>query len=232
MRATRTKGLNEEGFLFSMLNRRSVSGGFRSLTATLFIVFLATQLSGCAQLMLQAVSVGAMVSVDRRTAGAQLEDETIQLKAIAAVRQALGSSVNISVTSYNRQVLLTGEVPDADSKTLAERVVGQVENVRTVYNELGIENPTTLAQRGSDLYLNARVRAAFFDAPDLSSNAFKVVTTRSTVYLMGLVTSRESERAVRVTQQVNGVQRIVKVFELIREEDLAQIGQRGSRSGK
>lgn len=202
------------------------------LFAALVTVCLATQLSGCAQLMLQAVSVGAMVSVDRRTAGAQLEDETIQLKAVAALRQALGSSGNISVTSYNRQVLLTGEVPDADSKTLAERVVGQVENVRTVYNELGVENATTMAQRGSDLYLSARVRAAFFDTPGLSSNAFKVVTTRSTVYLMGLVTPRESERAVRVTQQVNGVQRIVKVFELIGEEELAQIGQRGSRGGK
>ncbi len=202
------------------------------LFAALVTVCLATQLSGCAQLMLQAVSVGAMVSVDRRTAGAQLEDETIQLKAVAALRQALGSSGNISVTSYNRQVLLTGEVPDADSKTLAERVVGQVENVRTVYNELGIENATTMTQRGSDLYLSARVRAAFFDTPGLSSNAFKVVTTRSTVYLMGLVTPRESERAVRVTQQVNGVQRIVKVFELIGEEELAQIGQRGTRGGK
>lgn len=204
----------------------------RPLSVTLLVIYLATQLSGCAQLMLQAVSVGAMVSVDRRTAGAQLEDETIQLKAVAALRQALGSSGNISVTSYNRQVLLTGEVPDADSKTLAERVVGQVENVRTVYNELGVENATTMAQRGSDLYLSARVRAAFFDTPGLSSNAFKVVTTRSTVYLMGLVTPRESERAVRVTQQVNGVQRIVKVFELIGEEELAQIGQRGSRGGK
>ncbi len=229
LRATRRNG---ERFLFLMLYQRFAGGWLRSLTTTLAMVLVATQLSGCAQLMLQAVSVGAMVSVDRRTAGAQLEDETIQLKAVAALRQALGSSGNFTVTSYNRQVLITGEVPDAASKTLAERVVGQVENVRTVYNELGIENATTLAQRGSDLYLNARVRAAFFDAPGLSSNAFKVVTTRSTVYLMGLVTVRESERAVRVTQQVNGVQRIVKVFELIGEEELAQIGQRGSRSGK
>lgn len=218
--------------LMSMPDRRSAGERLRSLALTLVTVCLATQLAGCAQLVMQAVSMGAMVSADRRTAAAQLEDETIQLKAAAALGQALGSSVNVSVTSYNRQVLLTGEVPDAASKTLAARVAGQVENVRTVYNELAIENATTLAQRGSDVYLTARVRAAFFDAPDLSSSAFKVVTTRSTVYLMGLVTPRESERAVRITQHVNGVQRIVKVFEVIGEEDLAQISQRGSRGGR
>ncbi len=216
-----------------MLNQqRSNTGRLRPIAMTLVAASLAAQLAGCAQLALQAVSMGAMVSVDRRTAGAQLEDETIQLKVVAALKQALGSSINVHVTSYNRQVLLTGEVPDAASKTLAGRVAGQVENVRTVYNELAIDNPTTLAQRGSDAYLTGRVRAAFFDAPDLSSNAFKVVTTRSTVYLMGLVTPRESERAVRITQQVNGVQRIVKVFEVIGEEELAQIGPKGSRGAK
>ncbi|MFY8102813.1 MAG: BON domain-containing protein, partial [Ramlibacter sp.] len=208
-----------------MLNQqRSDTGRRRPIAMTLAAAFLAVQVAGCAQLALQAVSMGAMVSVDRRTAGAQLEDETIQLKAVAALKQALGSSINVQVTSHNRQVLLTGEVPDAASKTLAQRLVGQVENVRTVYNELAVENLTTLVQRGSDAYLTARVRAAFFDAPDLSSNAFKVVTSRSTVYLMGLVTPRESERAVRITQQVNGVQRIVKVFEVIGEEELAQTG--------
>ncbi|MEY2801528.1 MAG: hypothetical protein RL513_1113, partial [Pseudomonadota bacterium] len=208
------------------------TGRRRPIAMTLAAAFLAVQLAGCAQLALQAVSMGAMVSVDRRTAGAQLEDETIQLKAVAALKQALGSSINVQVTSHNRQVLLTGEVPDAASKTLAQRLVGQVENVRTVYNELAVENLTTLVQRGSDAYLTARVRAAFFDAPDLSSNAFRVVTSRSTVYLMGLVTPRESERAVRITQQVNGVQRIVKVFEVIGEEELAQTGPRGTRGEK
>ena len=216
-----------------MLNQqRSDTGRRRPIAMTLVAAFLAVQLAGCAQLALQAVSMGAMVSVDRRTAGAQLEDETIQLKAVAALKQALGSSINVQVTSHNRQVLLTGEVPDAASKTLAQRLVGQVENVRTVYNELAVENLTTLVQRGSDAYLTARVRAAFFDAPDLSSNAFRVVTSRSTVYLMGLVTPRESERAVRITQQVNGVQRIVKVFEVIGEEELAQTGPRGARGEK
>lgn len=205
----------------------------RRLAVVLATALLAAQLAGCAQLVVKAVSVGAMVSVDRRSAGSQLEDETIQLKAVAALGQTLGSSVNVYVTSYNRQVLLTGEVPDAASKALAERVVRQVENVRTVYNELGVENATTLAQRGADVYVTARVRAAFFEAPDLYSNAFRVVTTRGTVYLMGRVTLRESERAAQVTQRVNGVRRVVKVFELIGEEELAQLSQQGAgrRSG-
>lgn len=204
-------------------------GRLRSFAKVLATALLAAHLAGCAQLVMQAVSVGAMVSVDRRTAGSQLEDETIQLKAVAALGQALGSSVNIYVTSYNRQVLLTGEVPDAASKELAERLVRQVENVRFVYNELGIVNATTLVQRGADVYVTARVRAAFFDAPDLSYNAFRVVTTRGTVYLMGLVTPRESERATQVTRQVSGVRRVVKVFEEISEADLAQTSQKELR---
>ncbi len=206
-----------------------LAGGRRSLAVICLTAVLASQLAGCAQVMFQAVSVGAMMSVDRRTAGAQLEDETIQLKAVTALGQALGSSVNIYVTSYNRQVLLTGEVPDAASKELSERLVRQIENVRVVYNELGVVNATTLAQRGADVYVTARVRAAFLEAPDLSSNAFRVVTTRGTVYLMGRVTPRESDRAAQVTQRVNGVRRVVKVFELIGEEELAQMGPRTAR---
>jgi osmotically-inducible protein OsmY len=204
----------------------------RSLVLKLLSALLAVQLAGCSQIVLQAISVGAMASVDRRTAGAQLEDETIQFKAVAALKQALGSSVNIYVTSYNRQVLLTGEVPDMASKQLAERLASQVENVRSVFNEMGVESATTLAQRGADVYVNARVRAAFFDAPDLSYNAFKVVTTRGTVYLMGRVTPRESDRAAQVARQVSGVRRVVKVFEVIGEEEVIQTGQKGLQGSR
>ncbi len=202
------------------------------LAVILASLLLAPGLSGCAQLVLQAVSVGAMASVDRRTAAAQLEDETIQLKAVAKLGEALGSSINAYVTSYNRQVLLTGEVPDLASKQLAERVVGQVENVRTVFNELEVVGASTLAERGSDVYVTARVRAAFFDAPDLYSNAFKVVTTRGTVYLMGRVTRREADRATQVTRQVSGVRRVVRVFEVISEEEFAQFNRNGHRPAR
>ncbi len=189
-------------------------------------------LAGCSQIAMQAVSVGATVSMDRRTAGAQLEDQAIQLKAAAALAETMGGTGNVYVASYNRQVLLTGEVPNQGSRDLSERVVRRVENVRAVYNELSVVTNATLTQRGEDVYLAARLRAAFFEAPDLSYNAFRVVATGRTVYLMGCVTSRESDRAVQVIRRVNGVSRIVKVLDMISEEELAQLSQKGCPAGR
>lgn len=191
------------------------------------VLLLAAQLVGCSQIAMQAVSVGAMVSMDRRTAGAQLDDETIQLKAVAALSQAMGTTINVYVASYNRQVLLTGEVPDAASRELSERVVSRVANVRTVYNELGVENASTLTQRSTDAYLAARIRAAFFESPDLAYNAFRIVTTRGSVYLLGSVTRRESDRAAYVVSRVPGVNRVVKMLELISEDELARMSLTG-----
>ncbi len=178
---------------------------------------LVTGLSGCAQLAMKAVSVSAGVAIDRRTAAAQLEDETIQLRAGSALDELFGAKAHINVTSYNRQVLLTGEVPDAASKQAAERAVGQIENVSRVFNELGVMNPTTLAQRGFDTYLTGRVKVALVDARGLTVTAFRVVTERGTVYLMGRVTPLEADRATALVRQIGGVQRIVRLFEIINE---------------
>lgn len=185
--------------------------------ASLMAVLLAVSLSGCAQLAVKAVSTGAMVAIDRRTAGAQLEDETIQFRANNALSEAVGPSANISVTSYNRQVLLTGEVPEAASKQKAELVASQIENVRRVFNELGVMNASTLPQRGFDAYLTGRVRASLFDARDLTVTAFRVVTERGTVYLMGRVTRREADRATELVRQVGGVRRVVRLLEIVGE---------------
>ena len=185
--------------------------------ARLPAVLLAVQLAGCAQLAVKAVSTGALVAIDRRTAGAQLEDETIQLRAGSALGEVVGPSANISVTSYNRQVLLTGEVPEAASKQKAELAASQIENVRRVFNELGVMNASTLPQRGFDAYLTGRVRASLFDAKDLTVTAFRVVTERGTVYLMGRVTRREADRATELVRQIGGVKRVVRLFEIIGE---------------
>ncbi len=184
---------------------------------------LATTLSGCAPLMLGGAAVGTMVAVDRRTSAAQLEDETIELRAASRLGEVLGSLAHINVTSYNRQVLLTGEVPDAASKQLAEQTVTKVDNVRSVINELAVMRASSLTQRGNDIYITGKVKATLVDAKDLTATAFKVVTERGTVHLMGRVTQRESERATALVRQVSGVTRVVRAFEIISEEELARI---------
>lgn len=184
---------------------------------------LATTLSGCAPLMIGGAAVGTMVAVDRRTSAAQLEDETIELRAASRLGEVLGSLAHINVTSYNRQVLLTGEVPDAASKQLAEQTVTKVDNVRSVINELAVMRASSLTQRGNDVYITGKVKATLVDAKDLTATAFKVVTERGTVHLMGRVTQRESERATALVRQISGVTRVVRTFEIISEEELARI---------
>lgn len=178
---------------------------------------LVTGLSGCAQLAMKAVTVGAGVAIDRRTVGAQLEDESIQLRAASALGERLAANANITVTSYNRQVLVTGEVPDAASKQAVEQAVSQFENVSRVFNELAVMNASTLAQRGFDAYLTARIKVALVDARGLTVTAFRIVTERGTVYLMGRVTPLEAERATALVRQIGGVRRVVRLFEIINE---------------
>jgi osmotically-inducible protein OsmY len=198
---------------------------------TLVAALLAATLSGCAPLILGGAAVGTMVAVDRRTSGSQLEDESIELRANSRLGEVFGSLAHINVTSYNRQVLLTGEVPDAAAKQLAEQTVTKVDNVRSVINELGVMSTSSLTQRATDAYITGKVKATFVDAKDLTSTAFKVVTERSTVYLMGRVTQRESDRATALVRQISGVTRVVRAFEIISEEELARIAPKAAAAG-
>jgi osmotically-inducible protein OsmY len=163
------------------------------------------------------------MATDRRTTGTQIEDEGIELHASARIRENLGDRVHVSVTSYNRQVLLTGEVPSAQDKQLVEQVVSRVENVRAIVNELAVLGHSTLTQRSSDTLVTGKVKAALIDAKDLYANAFKVVTERGTTYLMGRVTQREAKRATDITRATGGVQKVVRVLEIISEEELQNL---------
>lgn len=180
-------------------------------------------LTACAPLVVGGVATGVLVASDRRTSGTQLEDEGIELRAANRLRDVLGDRANVSVTSYNRQVLLTGEVPTDQDKANVERIIGQIENVRSVVNELAVMGNTTLSQRSNDVLVSGRVKAAIVDARDLTVHAFKTVTERGTVYLMGRVTQREATRVTEVVRAVQGVQRVVRVLEVISEEELARI---------
>ncbi len=190
-----------------------------SLSAATVVV----SLSACAPLMIGSAVGGAMVATDRRTSGAQLEDQGIELRATNRLRDQMGERGNVSVTSYNRQVLLTGEVPTDADKAAVEKTVSGVDNVRGIVNELAVLGASSLTQRSSDTLITGRVKAAMVDARDLSANAVKVVTTRGTVYLMGRVTQREADRATEITRNTQGVQRVVRVLEIISEEELARM---------
>jgi osmotically-inducible protein OsmY len=185
---------------------------------------LSGALTACVPLLLGgAVGGGALIATDRRTSGTQLEDEGIELRAFNRLRSALGERSHVNLTSYNRQVLLTGEVANAQDKQQVEQLVAGVENVRTIVNELAIMGNSTLTQRSSDVLVTGRVKAALVDTRDLSANAIKVVTERGTTYLMGRVTQRESDRATEVVRAAPGVQKVVRMFEIISEQELARL---------
>jgi osmotically-inducible protein OsmY len=185
---------------------------------------LVSVLGGCAPLLLGGVAAGGvLVSTDRRTSGTQLEDEGIELRATSRLSEQFGERGHFNVTSFSRQALLTGEVPTEADKAKAERTVAGVDNVRSVVNELAVLGNSTLTQRSNDALVSGRVKAALVDAQDLTVHAFKVVTERGTVYLMGRVTQREANRATAVVRGVQGVQRVVRVLDIISEAELARL---------
>jgi osmotically-inducible protein OsmY len=186
-----------------------------------------TLVTACAPLLIGGAAVGGMmVFSDRRTSGTQLEDQSIELKAANRARDIVGDRGHVSATSYNRVVLLTGEVPSEADRAAVEKSIAQVENVKSTVNELAVMGPTSMTARSNDSVLSSKVKATFVDAKDLQSNAFKVVTERGTVYLMGRVTEREGERATELARSVAGVQRVVRVFEFLSEAELANLGQK------
>jgi osmotically-inducible protein OsmY len=202
---------------------------FRPVLAVLAASALAASLSACAPLVLGGAAVGTMIAVDRRTSGAQLEDEGIELRGAARIREAMGDRAHVSINSYNRLVLLTGEVPNERDKQAAEQIVSRVENVRSIVNELAVMGNSSLAQRSSDALVTAKVKASLVDDKELHAGAFRVVTERGTTYLMGRVTQREAERATNIARSVGGVQRVVRVFEIITEEELRNIAPQQAR---
>ena len=180
-------------------------------------------LTACFPLAVGGAVVGGMVAADRRTAGSVLEDEGIELRSASRIREAIGDRGHINVTSYNRQVLLTGEVASAQDKQLAEQIVAGVDNVRNIVNELAILGNSTLQQRSSDSVVTGRVIGGLLDANDLSTKAFKITTERGVTYVMGRVTAREAKRATEIISGTTGVQRVVRILETISEEDLARM---------
>lgn len=184
-------------------------------------------LSGCPAVIGVTAVTAASSAVDRRTLGIQVEDRNIQIKAKSALNEKLGDGVHVNVTVYNRQVLLTGQAPDEFTKSRAEGSVSNVTNVRSIVNDIQVAGVSSLTSRSNDALITGKVKAALIDAQDISATAFKVTTEAGTVYLMGLVTPNEADRAARIAAGVGGVQRVVKVLDLISESELSRINETG-----
>jgi osmotically-inducible protein OsmY len=158
--------------------------------------------------------MGAAVAADRRTSGAMLEDERIEIKADIELHK-LGDQAHIDVICYNRNVLLVGQALSEDIRTQAENIVKKVENVRSITNEVAVSSLSSLVARSNDVYLTSKVKARMLDAQKFQVNYVKVVTENGVVYLLGLVTHKEAEQATEIARTTAGVQRVVKVFEYI-----------------
>ena len=182
-------------------------------------------LSACAPLIVGGAVVTGVMATDRRTTGTQVEDESIEIKVAGAVRKEMGDRIHLNVTSYNRQVLLSGEVRTAADKERAEKLAQSQENVTSVVNDLAVMPVSSLTQRSKDTVITGQVKAAFVDAKDMQVNAIKVVTERGIVYLMGRVTSREAKRATDIARGIGGVTKVVRVFEEISEQELQRLSR-------
>lgn len=168
----------------------------------------------------------ALTVSDRRTSGIQIEDKAIGSRAHNRIREALGEKVHVNANSYNLRLLLTGEVPDEATKAQVEKIASGVENVRYIVNELGITGQSSTTSRANDVFITSKVKAALVDEKTLSVNAFLITTERGTVYLMGRVTEREAKLAAEATAKVSGVQKVVKVMEIISEAELAEFNKK------
>ena len=193
-----------------------------ALAGALAIASLAS-LQGCIALVGAGAVAGGLSLNDRRTGGTQIEDQSIELKSGGRLREAIGEKGHINVTSYNRIVLLSGEVPSDADKAAAEKAVAGIEGVTNVVNELEVGANSTISTRSSDTVITTRVKSALIDAKDVQSSAIKVVTDRGNVYLMGRVTEREATRAAEIARAQPSVLKVVRVFEILSEEQLGNL---------
>ena len=189
----------------------------------LLLAAAAPLLSGCFGAAAVGMGTGVMLAVDRRPTETLLTDEGIEVRGANRINDKLGNRAHVNVTSFNRSALLTGEVPDAAARAEAEKLLGGVPNVKTISNELQVAGVSSFGSRSSDSYITSKVKARFVDASQFSANHVKVVTEAGAVYLIGLVTQREADAAVEVARTTGGVMKVVRLFEIIGEEEARRI---------
>ncbi|MCD6027304.1 MAG: transporter [Solimicrobium sp.] len=186
---------------------------------------LLISISGCVAALVGGAMVGtAVVTSDRRTVDAQAEDTAIELKSVNRIFTLFGDAVHVNVNSYNRKVLLTGEVSDEAAKARIEEEIKSTKNVRSVVNEIRASAKLSdIRSRSSDTLISAKVRSKLLRTPDIYSSSFRVITENGVVYLMGRVSRREAEAATEAVRDVSGVQKVVKVFEYIEDNQFDNV---------
>lgn len=200
-----------------------------SLRSLLFCAALSSvpMLSGCFPVVAAGVGTAALAAIDRRTTGAQVEDEGIELRAANQISQRLGDKAHINVTSFNRIVLLTGEVHDEAARSQLEVIVSGLQNVKGVSNEAVVGMISSLTDRSNDALITSKVKARFVDASRFNAVHVKVVTEASVVYLMGLVTRTEADAAKQIASTTSGVKRVVAVFDIITDAQARELDSGG-----
>jgi len=190
--------------------------------AVMAAVLASTTLSACAPIIVGGAVAGTLAASDRRTFGAQTEDKSIVVKAEVKMQNIVDKNSHINVNSFNRRVLITGEVPDDETKAKVEREVRGIEGVTAVTNELEVGFSSSYTSRSNDALITSKVKLSLADAKDISANSFKVITEKGAVFLMGRVTQREGAQAADIARGVSGVTKVVKVFEYISEDEQKQ----------
>jgi len=180
----------------------------------LFVIALSTQIAACFPVVVGGAAATGAMAADRRTSGTYIEDQGIELKAENTVsNQVIRDNIHLNVTSFNRNVLITGEAADEATKAKVESIVKSIDNVKGVTNELTIGPKSSISDRGNDTYITSKVKALMLKENRFPANYVKIVTEASVVYLMGLVTKQEAEDAVDIARNTEGVEKVVKVFE-------------------
>ena len=183
---------------------------------SLLVAAIATQLTACFPVVAGGVAATGVMAADRRTSGTYIEDQSIELKAKKNIIDNIGAAnIHVNVTSYNRNVLLTGEVINEAAKTKAEAATKAIDNVKTITNELTVDENSKFTERNNDTYITSKVKASMIKENRFPANYVKVVTEAGTVYLMGIVKHKEADDAVEIARSIEGVNKVVKVFEYI-----------------
>lgn len=187
------------------------------------LLTLLPMLQGCVPVIVGGAAAGVMSAHDRRSTGTQTDDETTEWKAGRGVPAQYKEISHVNFTSYNRRILITGEVPSEEAKSAIEAETRKIEGVREVYNELGIGPASSLGSRSTDSYIDSKVKARLVDSNQISANHVKVVTERAIVHLMGLVSAREAKVAVDVARTTAGVKKVVNVLEVIGDDEARRL---------
>jgi osmotically-inducible protein OsmY len=203
------------------MNAKSMTSGSRR--NLLLLALCVPVLAGCFGAAAVGVGAGALVLTDRRISEAYITDQGIELRASNRIDEKYRDKVHVNVTSFNRMLLLTGEAPSPEIKADIEKLASGVPGVKSISNELAIAGPSSLGGRSNDTYITSKVKARFVDTGKFSANHVKVVTEAGVVFLLGIVTQTEANDAVEIARTTGGVQKVVRVFEIISDEQAKAI---------